>query len=237
MLLNPGFMAGVKAALPVLLVIAPFGAIFGAIANQAGLNLFEAMAMSVVILAGASQIAALQLLTDQAPAIVAILTGLFINLRFAMYSASLAPYWQDAPLWQRACCAYLMVDQSYGMAIRRYIESPDDSVDFRVSYYFGISLPVVFFWFVGTGVGAVLGASIPPQLTLEFAVPVTFIAIAAPLLRGLPNLAAATSAVILALMFHHFPYSLGLLAAAVGGMAIGLSTEVYLEARGRRAVP
>lgn len=237
MMLNPGFMAGVKATLPVLLVIAPFGAIFGAIASQAGLNLFEAMAMSVVILAGASQIAALQLLTDQAPAIVAILTGLFINLRFAMYSASLAPYWQAAPLWKRASCAYLMVDQSYGIAILRYIDSPDDSADFRISYYFGVSLPVVFFWFVGTGFGSLMGASIPPQLTLEFAVPVTFIAIAAPLLRGLSNLVAATVAVILALTFHHLPYSLGLLLAAVAGMAAGLSLEIYQEARGRRAVP
>jgi 4-azaleucine resistance transporter AzlC len=216
-----------------LLVIAPFGAIFGAIANQAGLNLIEAMAMSVIILAGASQIAALQLLSDQAPALIAILTGLFINLRFAMYSASLAPYWQGAPLWQRALCAYLMVDQSYGMSIRRYIESPDDSVAYRVSYYFGVSLPVVFVWFISTGVGAVLGAAIPPQLSLEFAVPVTFIAIVAPILRGLPNLAAAIVAVALALAFYHLPYNLGLLVAAAGGMGVGLSLEVYQEIRGR----
>ncbi len=227
-----GFRTGATAALPVLLVIGPFGAIFGAIANQAGLNLFEAMAMSVIILAGASQIAALQLLSDQAPAIIAIVTGLFINLRFAMYSASLAPYWQNEPVWKRALSAYMMVDQTYGIAIRRYLEKTEETGEYRISYYLGVAVPIVIVWFISTGVGAVLGATIPPQLSLEFAVPVTFIAIVAPLLRSIPNLMAAMAAVTLALMFHQLPYSLGLMVAAVGGMASGLMLEIYLKPKG-----
>jgi len=228
---NNGVRSGVTAALPILLVIAPFGAIFGAIASQAGLNLFEAMAMSMVVLAGASQIAAVQLLSDQAPAIIAILTGLFINLRFAMYSASLAPFWQKASLWKRALCAYMMVDQTYGISIRRYLENPDDTAEYRIGYYFGVAVPTVTVWFISTGVGAVLGAAIPPQLSLEFAVPVTFIAIVAPILRGTPSIMAAISAVALALILHQLPYNLGLLVAAIGGMITGLALEIYLESK------
>ncbi len=233
---SKGVRSGVTAALPILLVIAPFGAIFGAIANQAGLNLFEAMAMSMVVLAGASQIAAVQLLSDQAPAIIAILTGLFINLRFAMYSASLAPFWQKAPLWKRALCAYMMVDQTYGISIRRYLEKPDDTAEYRIGYYFGVAVPTITVWFISTGVGAVLGAAIPPQLSLEFAVPVTFIAIVAPILRGTPSIMAAISAVALALIFHQLPYNLGLLVAAIGGMISGLALEIYLESKDKVAL-
>jgi len=228
---NRGFRRGAIATLPVLLVIAPFGAIFGAIATQAGLNLYEAVAMSVIVLAGAAQIASLQLLNEQAPAIIAILTGIFINLRFAMYSASLAPYWRGAPLWQRALGAYLMVDQAYGMSVRRYIEFTEDSLTDRMGYYFGVALPTVSVWFASTAAGAILGAAIPPQLSLDFAIPVTFIAIFAPMLRGIPNLAAAATSVVLALGFHALPYNLGLILAAFGGMGVGSLVENRFQPR------
>ncbi|MES9905246.1 MAG: AzlC family ABC transporter permease [Sedimenticola sp.] len=220
-----GFWRGAIDALPVQLVIVPFGVIFGAIATQAGLNLSEAMAMSILVLAGAAQIAAVQMLSDQAPVLLVIVTGLFINLRFAMYSASLEPYWRGSPLWKRALAAYLMVDQAYGLSIHRYLENKQEPQAQRIAYYFGIALPTVSFWYMGTALGALLGAAIPPQLSLEFAVPLTFIAITAPMLRGIPSVTAAVVAVTTALVCHSLPYNLGLMVAAFTGMGCGVWVE------------
>lgn len=221
-------------ALPVQLVIIPFGAIFGAIATQAGLSPTEALGMSIIVLAGAAQIASLQMLSDQAPALMAILTGLFINLRFAMYSASLEPYWRGLPLWKRAIAAYLMTDQAYGLSIRRYLEQADEPQAARTRYYFGVALPTVGIWYISTLTGAYLGAAIPPQLSLEFAVPLTFIAIVAPLLRGIAPVAAALVSVALSISFQSLPYNLGLILAAIIGMICGAWVETWHNRQGDR---
>lgn len=96
------FVEGARAGAPFVLVVAPFGLLFGTVGTDAGLSTFEVMAFSVLVIAGASQFAALQLLIDQAPVAVALLTGLAVNLRTAMYSASLMPYLAGAAL-ARTC--------------------------------------------------------------------------------------------------------------------------------------
>ena len=75
-----------------MLVVVPFGMLFGVIAGEAGWSLLQNLAMSVMVIAGASQFTALQLLSENAPTLIVIATALAVNLRLAMYSASLAPY-------------------------------------------------------------------------------------------------------------------------------------------------
>ena len=95
------FRAGFVEALPFLVVIVPYGLLFGVVATEAGLGLLQTMVMTTFVLAGASQFAALQLLSDHAPMVVAILTGLAINLRLAMYSASMSAHIGKASIMQR----------------------------------------------------------------------------------------------------------------------------------------
>ena len=131
------FWLGLRDALPFLLVIVPFGLLFGVLANEAGWRLLETLAMSAVVIAGASQFTALQLLTEHAPLVIAIAAPLAINLRMAMYSASLAPYLGRAPRWQRALMAYGLTDQTYGVVMNRYALSPKLSLREKVAHYFG----------------------------------------------------------------------------------------------------
>ena len=100
------FWQGFRAGAPFVLVVAPFGLLFGVVAAEAGLDIVQTMAMTVLVIAGASQFAAVQLLSDNAPTIVAILTGLAVNMRMAMYSASLTPHLGKASLGKRALAAY-----------------------------------------------------------------------------------------------------------------------------------
>ena len=86
----------------------PFGLLFGVVARDAGLDMSAIMGMSTLVIAGASQYAAIAQMQDNAPAIFVVLTGLAVNLRMAIYSASLAPHLgqalSGAVRWSLTCC-------------------------------------------------------------------------------------------------------------------------------------
>ncbi|MEO1154533.1 MAG: AzlC family ABC transporter permease [Pseudomonadota bacterium] len=226
------YWQGLRDAAPFVLVIAPFAAVFGVVAAEAGLSLLETFGFSALVIAGASQIAALQLMIDAAPLAIIIATALAVNLRMAMYSASLAPYLRGAPLWQRAVIAYLNVDQTYALSIARYEDEPELSLPARMAYFFGTATPVLPVWLSMTVVGAVLGNQIPRGLSLDFAVPIAFLAIVAPMLKTLAHMAAALVSVVLSLALLWVPMNAGLLIAALAAMCTGALIETLM---GRRA--
>jgi len=226
------FWQGARDGLPFLIAIVPFGMIFGVLASEAGWTRVQALGMSVLVIAGASQFTALQLLGERAPLLLVILTALAINLRMVMYSASLAPYIGAGGTAARASAAYLLTDQSYGVAISRFTRSPPLATTAeRLGYFFGCALPVCLPWYAATWAGAVAGAAVPDALALDFAVPVTFIALVAPALRSRPHLAAAAVSVAVALALHRLPYNLWLLVAALVAMPTGALVELWQERR------
>jgi 4-azaleucine resistance transporter AzlC len=225
------FWLGVRDALPYLREIVPFGMLFGVLAAEAGWRLAETMAMSVFVIAGASQFTALQLLTEQAPLLIVVATSLAVNLRMAMYSASLAQHVGPVPLWQRALAAYVLTDQSYGVSVNRYATRPAMTPAEKMAHFLGGAVPVCGPWYLATWAGAVVGGAIPEGLAMDFAVPITFIALVAPALRSLPHLAAAVVSVEVSLALAWMPYNLWLLVAAVLAMLAGALVEAWQERR------
>ncbi len=225
------FWLGVRDGAPFLLVVAPFGLLFGVLSTEAGLNVFETLSFSIVVIAGASQMAALSLLQDNAPTLVILVSALAVNLRMAMYSASITPHLGAAPLWKRAVVAYLMVDQSYALSITAYEKHPEWSLPRKLTYFFGVVLPCCVPWYIFTLVGSVVGSAIPDALALDFAAPITFIAMVAPMLRTLAHVAACVTAIVLALLFAWVPFNGGLLIAATCGMMAGARIEQLRERR------
>jgi len=220
--------------LPFILVIVPFGLLFGVAGNEAGLKLAEIMGFTVLVIAGASQFTALQLMHDHAPTVLVILTSLAVNLRMAMYSASLAPHLGRATRWQRSLVAYFMVDQVYALSAQDYERAPQQSLMEKLAYYAGSCTPVCPLWYSSTLAGALLGKAIPAEFALDFAVPVTFLAMIAPMLRSIPHLVAAAVSIVLSLAFAFLPAGLGLLVAAVVAMVAGAQTELALARRAAR---
>ncbi len=220
---------GVFAGLPFILVIIPFATLFGLLATEAGLSVFETLTFSVVVIAGAAQFTALQLMQEHAPTAIVIASALAVNLRMAMYSASLTPYLGAAPLWQRAVCAYLTVDQSYVVGVAKFEKSPDMTVQQRVAYFIGAVTPIVPLWYFFTFIGAYLGTQIPESWALDFAIPITFLAMIAPMFRTLAHVVAALVAVGVSLFATQVPYSLGLIVAGAAGMMAGAQVESWLE--------
>ena len=230
---HTAYWQGVRDGLPFILVVSPFALLFGVVATEAGLNVWETLAFSVVVIAGAAQFTALQLMQENAPTVIVLASALAVNLRMAMYSASLTPHLGAAPLWQRALAAYMMVDQSYACSILAYERNRDWTPAQKMSFYFGAVTPVIPVWYAMTVTGALIGSSMPAGLALDFAVPITFIAMIAPALRTLAHKAAATASVVLALGFAFVPFNLGLIIAGIGGMMVGAQVELWMDRRAR----
>ncbi len=222
------YWRGVRDGVPFLFVVGPFGLLFGVLASEAGLAVHETLAFSVVVIAGAAQFTALQLMTENAPTLVVIASALAVNMRMAMYSASITPHLGALPLWKRAITAYFLVDQTYAASVLEYEKRPDQPLDQKFAYFLGVMTPICPPWYVVTVIGAALGARIPPSLGLDFALPIAFLAMIGPLLRTPAHRIAALAAVILALAFAWVPYNLGLIIAGLGGMIAGAQAEVRL---------
>ncbi|MFC6639223.1 branched-chain amino acid ABC transporter permease [Sulfitobacter sp. JBTF-M27] len=225
------YLRGVVDGLPFILVIIPFATLFGLLAVEAGLNVIEALVFSLVVIAGAAQFTALQLMQEDAPTIIVLASALAVNLRMAMYSASLTPYIGSAPLWQRALAAYLTVDQSYMVSVAQFEKEPQMTVPQRIAYFFGAVTPVVPLWYIFTVVGAMLGSRVPDSWALDFALPITFLAMIAPMFRTLAHVVAAFVAVVVSLLAVGVPFSLGIIIAGVAGMVAGAQAELWLERR------
>ncbi len=223
------FAAGLRAGAPFMLVIVPFGLLFGVAGTEAGLNIAQVMGFSVLVIAGAAQFTALQLLTEEAPTIVVLGTALAVNLRMAMYSAALVPHLGAAPLWRRALVSYGLVDQSFAVSAARFEGAPSMPAQDKFRFFMGSFLILAPFWYAATLAGGLVGAAIPPDYALDFAVPITFLALVAPALRTAPHVVAAAVSVTLALALAGLPYRLGLIAAALAAMAAGALTEWALE--------
>ncbi|HSL28307.1 MAG TPA: AzlC family ABC transporter permease, partial [Anaerolineales bacterium] len=114
------FWAGMKAEIPLLIGVFPFGLIYGAVALNAGLTPAAAQAMSSIVFAGSSQFIAAQLLQESTPGFVIVLTIAVVNLRHMLYSASLAPYVAGLPTRWKVLLSYLLTDEAYAPTILRY---------------------------------------------------------------------------------------------------------------------
>lgn len=228
---SQAFWYGLIKTLPFLLVIIPFGLLFGLVATEAGMDLAQVMGFSVLVLAGASQFTAVQLLSDNAPAILVIISALAVNLRMAMYSASLVPWLGKAPMRDKMLISYLLLDQSYAMSVQHYEANPRLSLRQRLAYFYGAAVMLCLPWAIATWLGATVGRAIPDDFALDFAVPITFLAMIAPMLRTAAHMAACAVAIVAALLLAWMPSGLGLLIAAPLGMATGALVETMIEKR------
>ncbi len=210
--------------LPMLIGAAPFGLIFGTLAGPAGLAPWAAVAMSLAVFAGSAQFIAVTLLTGGASIPVIIATTFVVNLRHALYGASLQPHVADLPLRWRALLAYFLTDEAFAVVYHRLQEPAP--VDVR-RYFLGAALAMYINWSAWTVVGIAIGRNVPgiEHWGLEFAMVATFVGIVVPLLKNRAQVAAALCAGLTALAANGLPYKLGLMVAALVGVAVGMALE------------
>lgn len=218
------FWAGVRGQLPIQLGVIPFGLIFGVSALAAGIPPLETQLFSVLIFAGSAQFVAAQLVREGASALVIVTTIFIVNLRHALYSASLASHLRRLDIRWKLSLSWLLTDEAFVVASVRYRQP-----DAHLAHWFtlGTGLTLWVSWQISTFAGIALGEVLPDDLPLDFALPLTFIALLIPFLTGRPAIAAALVAGVLAVALDGLPYNAGLLVAALVGVGAGVWLEQF----------
>ena len=204
---------------------APFGVIFGTLAVGSGIPVWATLALSVVVFAGSSQFIAVSLLSGGVALPVLWLTTFVVNLRHALYSATLLPYARHLPARWRWPLAFFLTDETFAVVENQLRHRTGERAGAR--YWMGSSLAMYLNWLLWTVVGVAVGQSVPGLATLglDFAMVATFAAIVAPQLRSRPVLVTALVAGLVAMLARELPYKLGLMLAAAAGVAAGVMAE------------
>lgn len=206
--------------LPVMTGVIPFGAVMGTAAHEAGLSVWHSTWMNVLVFAGASQLAAVDLMTKNISLVVVVATGLVINLRFILYSAAFSPFAREAGWGTKLLSAYMLTDQSYSVmsANEPHFRNRQDALTF----YFGACVCMAITWHLSVLAGFYFGNFSPREWALDYAVPLSFVVLVIPTLKSWRHRVVAASSCIFGVLFHELPLNVGLLVAAFCAMAIAV---------------
>lgn len=222
------FLLGIRDQLPLQLGVVPFGMVFGVLGIASGLSDWQTILMSSILFGGASQVVFAQLwMAGAAPWIVGTSVTV-LNLRHVLYSVTIAKYLRPLSLGWRIILGYLLTDEAFAVSIKRFEHNPPPkNAHFHL---LGSGLTLWSFWQISTIAGVWLGATLPAHLNLDFAIPMTFIAIVAPMLRHSPHLLAALSSGLVAVFGQGLPWNIWIIAAALTGILVGAFAERWTRA-------
>jgi 4-azaleucine resistance transporter AzlC len=219
------FIAGLQATLPLVVGAIPFGIIFGAVAVNSGLSGWAAAAMSVFVFAGASQFVATGLVASGAGLLIIVVTTFVVNLRHSLYSVTLAPFMKHLPHRWLLVLGFTLTDETFLVVVERYNRS--DSSPYKHWYHFGSAAIMYSNWQLCTVIGIIAGKALPNPAGwgLDFALVVTFIGMLVPGLASRPPVVCALAAAVASVIFAPLPNRLGLIMAALVGVAAGVIAE------------
>ena len=217
------FRRGVVTIAPLWAGAVPFGIAIGISAMAAGFSSFEAIALSALVFAGAAQVAVISLFSGGAGLLAITLTALFLNLRHVLYGLSLDRQLGDNPRPSRPILAFLMIDETYGVATRDHMDGRGGH-----AFFFGASLSVYLVYCLSTITGVLLGSVLPDpeRIGIDFIFPLMFVALLVPLLRSRRLVLVAGVAALLALGMGQIASSgTTILVTTVGAASLGAWLE------------
>lgn len=210
-------------ALPIILGYIPMGAAYGILARQSGMPLFPAILMSLIVFAGASQFIAVGLLAGGATGFEVVLTTFFINLRHVLMSASLSPFFREAPRKAIPFVAWGVTDETYAISIMSYDRGEADH-----RYSLALHYTAYASWVSGTVMGAYAGTLVPAALqsSLEFALYSMFVGLLVLQVSDRVHLVIALFSAMLSILLSTFMGGTWhIIAASMTGATLGLILE------------
>jgi predicted branched-subunit amino acid permease len=227
LLRHPAFVQGVRDLAPQGPGTAAWGLMTGVAMLKAGMSPFEAVAMTLMVFAGSSQLAAIPLIVAGAPAWVILATGFCVNLRFVVFSLHLRPFVMHLTRLQRLVHGYLTTDVSYVLFTRRYA-TPGEEAAVRLeqeAYLAGTNLMNWVAWIFPSLTGIALANWIPPSWGLGFAAILCLLGIQCSLTSSRLRLLASVVASVAAVLAYALPLKLNIVLAIVIAVVLCLALE------------
>lgn len=212
------FTMGFKSIVPIISGIVPFGAVMGSSFAEAKLSFLQSMFMNTIVYAGAAQLATVDLMKLNAAVFVVVGTGLIINLRFLLYSAAMSPYLENSSFFVKFISAFTLTDQSYA-AMSANLDKFETNKQ-AVEFYLGTALCMILTWTGSVIAGYAFGNFAPPWLNLDYAIPLSFIALLMPTLKTNHHRVVAVVSGALSLLFYGLPLKIGLIVTALLSIAV-----------------
>ena len=221
---HPLFIAGVRDMLPASPGIGAWGITTGVALANSGMSLVEVSAMTLMVFAGSSQLAAMPLIISGAPLWVIWLTALCVNLRFAVFSAHVRPFFMPFKLPKRITYAYLLTDLSYVVFIKKYKTVPTAAEDVRGMDIYWSALGFVNWatWMTTSFIGIALASIIPLSWGLSFAGILALMGISCSLVTTRLRAVAAVLAGAAAVATYALPMKLNILVGVSAAVLISL---------------
>lgn len=226
---HPLFREGMKAASGVAPGIAAWGLMTGVAMVKSGMSVIEAVAMTLLVYAGSSQLAAIPLLVAGAPAWVIWATGFCVNLRFVVFSLHLRTYLMHLPRWRRLVNGFLTADLTYAVFTGRFPQpatEPDERLG-QEAFLAGNYFMTWCSWCGASLVGVALGNLIPSSWGLGFAGVLCLVGILCSLANTPLRVLAAVVAGAAAVAAYALPLKLNIVAA----IAVAVLACFWLEGR------
>jgi predicted branched-subunit amino acid permease len=150
-----------------------------------------------------------------------------------MYSAAVAPLFASLTMRWKCVIGYLLTDHAFALAMARFASGESAGHPHRRWHYLGAGSLMWIVWQISITAGAIIGLKVPASWSLEFLIPLVFIALVAPALTTRAHLAAAGCATAVSLAAVSLPLKSGLLLAALAGVAGGLIVEHFAQTAAR----
>lgn len=215
-----GIVRGIRATAPLAIAVATYGAVYGVLANQAGVSVLEATLLNTFVFAGAAQMAAMDLWSYPLPMLSILVLTLLINLRLVMLGAAMRPWLRSLPNRIVYPTLHILSDESWAVAMTRYRNGERDA-----GVVLGCNLAIAIAWFPATVIGHLLGAQVgaPERLGLDFAFTAVFAAMLFGGYRGRFDLAPwAASGLVAWLVWWLVPGTWYVIAGGLAGVAVAV---------------
>ncbi|MEM7129933.1 MAG: AzlC family ABC transporter permease [Chloroflexota bacterium] len=219
------FWGGLLSIAPILFGVVPFGLVYGVSATEIGLSPLEGLGMSLLLFAGAAQFVTVELLRTETSSWIILGSIAIVNLRFVVYSASLASYFSPYSSFWKTIASYVVTDEPYALSIAYFTEHPQ--APHKLWYHLGHGSGLWLVWILSSAFGLLVGSVIPEEWSLEFANSLMFIGLLIPAITGPTLVVVGVVAGLVALMAAPLPHNIGFVLAVLCGIVVG----VFLENR------
>jgi predicted branched-subunit amino acid permease len=224
---HPEFRQGLRDMSSVAPGLAAWGMMTGVAMIKSGMSLVEAVAMTLLVYAGSSQLAAIPLIAAGAPVLVIWATGFCVNLRFVVFSAHMRPYLMHLPRRWRLLAGYVTADLSYVMFTKRFHRPPQDARErqAQLAYLMGGCTTNWGSWQAASLLGIFLAHSVPTHWGLGFAGILALLGVACSLASSKLRLVSAGVAGAAAVAAFALPFKLNIVVAIAAAVALCLLLE------------
>ena len=210
------FLKGIRDVSPLMIPVVPFGLIFGVLAIDVGFTPIQTIGMSLIVFGGASQIVLLQLFSGGASSLVIISSVGAVNSRHLLYGAVVSEHLSDLKLIWKIIISYFLIDQAFAIS-NEYLKKNKNRN--RYFHLVGGGATCWIIWQSTTFFGIILGSSIPEELGLSFAVPLTFLALLVNDFRKLINIfVIIVSGAVATFGYNYIPFKAYVIVAALSGL-------------------